>query len=160
MKACFIGHRHIHKREELASALRKNIIELICKGTTTFFFGSKSEFNDLCLEIVSELKTRYPFIKRIYVRSAYPYINKDYEKYLLETYEETYFPTQLEQAGKYSYVERNREMIDNSTYCIFYYDENYIPSHQQSTNRNSGTKIAYQYAIQRKKVIVNLYTLL
>ena len=28
---------------------------------------------------------------------------------------------------KASYVERNQAMINNSNYCVFYYDENYQP---------------------------------
>lgn len=59
------------------------------------------------------------------------------KKYLLESYEETYFSPKLEKAGKYSYVERNYEMIDSSTYCVFYYNENYVPplSRQPNTMR-------------------------
>lgn len=165
MKVCFIGHRTIRKDEELISSLKQTIIDLINKGATTFLFGSMSEFDDLSWEIVTTLKTKYPFIKRVYVRSAYQYIDKCYEKYLLESYEETYFPPKLENAGKYSYVERNYEMIDSSTYCVFYYNENYVPplSRQPKHNalllskRNSGTKIAYNYAIKRNKTIINLY---
>ena len=157
MQACFIGHRKIQKKEEVASSIKQTALELIHKGITTFLFGSKSEFDDLAWQIVSDLKTNYPFIKRIYVRSAYPYIDKEYEKYLLKNYEETYFPHQLKSAGRFSYVERNFEMIDNSTYCLFYYDENYISYLNQDAKRNSGTKIAYDYAVTRKKIIFNLY---
>ena len=67
-------------------------------------------------------------------------------------------------AGKYSYVERNFEMIDNSMYCVFYYNENYITPLKGGTKHNiissmgnSGTKTAYEYAMKKKKVIINLY---
>ena len=153
MQACFIGHRKIEKREELISSLKETIITLVDKGVTTFLFGSMGEFNELSWQIVTILKEKFPLIKRIYVRSAYPYIEKSYEEYLLTSYEETYFPPKLEKAGKYAYVERNYEMIDNSMYCIFYYNENYIPQ----SKRTSGTKIAYKYAIRKKKQIINLY---
>ena len=39
-------------------------------------------------------------------------------------------------------------MIDRSSFCVFYYDETYIPK-----GRKSGTKIALDYAIKHKKVI-------
>lgn len=166
MTVCFIGHRTIIKTEELISSLKETVINLINKGVTTFLFGSMSEFDDLSWEVVTELKKEYPTIKRIYVRSAYPYIDKSYENYLLESYEETYFPEKIENAGKSSYVERNYEMIDKSTYCVFYYDENYTPSPKRvpkhnmlpTTKRKSGTKIAYEYAVKKKKEIINLYT--
>ena len=50
-----------------------------------------------------------------------------------------------------SLYERNFEMINKATFCIFYYDENYI-----LPKSNSGTKIAYEYAIKKKKQIINL----
>ncbi len=164
MRACFIGHRRIERSEKLILSLKETVKMLISKGVKTFLFGSMSEFNDLSWEIVTELKERYPFIKRVYVRSAYQHVDKSYAKYLLEFYEETYFLPKLKNAGKYSYVERNYEMIENSTYCVFYYNENYIPALKQSTkqksnSRNSGTKIAYQYAMKKKKEIINLYNI-
>ncbi len=165
MQVCFIGHRSIQKSEELISSLKKTVIGLINNGANTFLFGNMSEFDDLSWEIVTLLKITYPFIKRVYVRSNYQYIDKTYEKYLLESYEETYFPKKLENAGKFSYVERNYEMIDNSTYCVFYYNKNYEPplaiSNKQKivlkSRRNSGTKIAYNYAVKKNKIIINLY---
>ena len=165
MQACFIGHRVIQKSEVLISSLKQIILDLIHKGVTTFIFGSMSEFDDLSWEIVTVLKETYPFIKRVYVRSTYQYLDKSYEKYLLESYEETYFPPKLKKAGEFSYVERNYEMIDNSTYCVFYYNENYVvPLRQQlkhnvllTSKRNSGTKIAYNYALKRSKIIINLF---
>lgn len=165
MQVCFIGHREIEKTEELVSSL-KNIVEmLINKGATTFLFGSKSNFDDLAWEIVTELKEQFPEIKRIYVRSSFQYIDQFYEEYLRRFYEETYFPKRLEKAGKASYVERNYEMIDNATHCIFYYNENYNPSARKKGKEgmilrpsgNSGTKIAYAYALRKKKEIINLY---
>ena len=165
MRVCFIGHREIEKTEKLITLLKETIITLIKKGATTFLFGSMSAFDDFAWEIVTNLKKQYPFIKRVYVRATYPHINKSYEKYLLGLYEETYFPQQIEKAGKYSYVERNCEMIEKSTYCIFYYNENYLPPLKQpskqnlsfQSNRKSGTKIAYEYAKRKKKLIINLY---
>ena len=152
MKVCFIGHRTIHKNEELTSLLKQTIIELINNGATTFLFGSKSEFDDLSWEIVTELMEKFPFIKRVYVRSSFQYIDESYLRYLLQFYEETYFPPKIEKAGKFSYVERNYEMIDNSNYCVFYYNDKYVIS-----TRNSGTKIAYDYAVKKKKIIINVY---
>lgn len=163
MQVCFIGLRTIEKSDNLISALQETVITLINKGVTDFLFGSMSDFNDLAWEVVTELKKSYPYIKRVYVRSAFQYISKTYEEFLLKSYEETYFPSKLENAGKLSYLKRNYEMIDNSTFCVFYYDKNYLPPLKRvarnslfSTRRNSGTKLAYEYAIKRKKRLINL----
>ena len=164
MQCCFIGHRTIQNREELECLLKITVLKLINRGVTTFLFGSKSAFNDLAWEVVTELKARHPSIKRVYVRASYQYIDKTYRDYLREAYEETYFPSKLEGAGKCSYVKRNYEMIDNSRYCVFYYNEKYIAPLRKinrkalmEASRNSGTKVAYNYAVKNKKIIINLY---
>ena len=146
---CFLGHRTIHENEELRSNLANTIEKLIINDKVdTFLFGSKSRFNDLCYEIVSELKEKYHHIKRVYVRAEFPVIDESYERYLLSRYEDTYFPEKLHHAGKAVYVERNFEMIDNSQYCLVYYDETHAP-----TGRKSGTKIALEYARKQGKEI-------
>ena len=119
---------------------------------TVFLFGSKSRFDDLCLAMITKLKERYPFIKRVYVRSMYPEIEKFYEKYILDSYDESYMPKGVEKAGRAAYVERNQAMIDGSDFCVFYYDENYRPE-----KRKSGTRIAYEYAKKKGKKIYNVY---
>ena len=101
---CFIGHREINVTDELKEKLRVVIEHLITdEGIDTFLFGSKSHFDDLCYDIVTETKKKHPHIKRIFVRAEYPYINESYKAYLLESYEDTYFPKSVLGAGKASY---------------------------------------------------------
>ena len=161
MQVCFIGHRTVERTEELILSLKETVVSLINKGATTFLFGSKSEFDDLSWEVVTKLKEKYPFLKRVYVRAVYQDLDKAYEEYLLRSYEETYFPPRLKNAGRCSYVERNYEMIDSASYCVFYYNENYDACVKEkghlSSKRKSGTKIAYKYAIKKKKKTINLY---
>ncbi len=149
---CFIGHRIIKETEELKSKLKEIIEKLITnENVNTFLFGSKSRFNDLCLELVTEIKEQHPQIKRVYVRAEYPSINVEYKAYLLKHYEDTYYPTKIIGAGKAAYVKRNFEMIDKSRFCLIYYDEEAIP-----TNRKSGTKIALAYAKKQGNNIILL----
>ena len=149
---CFFGHRKINVTDKLISKLKSAIEDLIVnEKMDTFLFGSKSEFDEICLKVVTELKNKYSHIKRIYVRAEFPYIDEKYESYLMTRYDETYYPERLLNAGRVVYVERNYEMIDNSNYCVCYYDEEYKPS-----NRNSGTKIAYDYAVKKRVGIVNI----
>ncbi|MEE1026317.1 MAG: SLOG family protein [Acutalibacteraceae bacterium] len=149
---CFFGHREINETEELKSKLIEIIEKLIVEESVdTFLFGSKSRFNDLCYEIVSKIKEKYPHIKRIYVRAEYPDINEQYTNYLLEVFEDTYYPEHIRNSGKAAYVERNYEMINKSKFCIVYYDEKSTP-----TTRKSGTKIALDYAIKKGKQITVL----
>ncbi|MEE1161333.1 MAG: hypothetical protein U0K70_04660, partial [Acutalibacteraceae bacterium] len=133
---CFIGHRKIEDTLELRRELYDSIERLITdEKVDTFLLGSKSRFNDLCYELLTAIKEKHPHIKRIYVRAEYSYIDDSYKEYLLKYYEDTYYPEKIIGAGKAVYVERNCEMINNSRFCIFYYDEQNAP-----TTRKSGTK--------------------
>ena len=147
---CFVGHRTINETEELKSKLYETIEKLIVENSIdTFLFGSRSRFNDLCHEIVTQIKEKYPHIKRIYVRAEYQNIDETYKAYLLENYEDTYYPEKIKNAGRAVYVERNCEMINKSRFCIVYCDEDYY-----LTNRKSGTQIALDYALKQKKEII------
>ena len=65
---CFIGHRKIEETSKLKSNLLKTIERLITENKVdTFLFGSKSQFNNSCWEIVTQLKEKYPQLRRIYV---------------------------------------------------------------------------------------------
>ena len=70
----------------------------------------------------------------------------------------------MEKAGKASYVERNQEMINKSDFCVIYYDENYLPPRRKNSRRDlfhyqpkSGTAVAYDYAVKKKKKIINCF---
>lgn len=116
---CFFGHRFIDESEELRRRLYKTIEDLIQnRQVTVFLFGSKSQFDDLCYKTVSELMGKYSYIKRVYVRAEFPFINEDYRNYLLEGFEDTYYPERMIKSGRAAYVERNREMIDKSRFCF------------------------------------------
>lgn len=154
MVACFIGHRTITVTDELCERIRTTVLDLIDnQGVDTFLFGSRSQFDELCLKIVTEIKEIRPHIRRIYVRAEYPYIGADYEKYLLTFYDETYMPENIIHAGKAVYIERNRHMIDSSDICIFYFKA----SRKQLYYQTCGTQYAYHYAQNASKVIINLH---
>lgn len=119
------------------------------KNTSTFLFGSRSEFNNLCLEVVTKLKEKYPNIQRIYHRAEYPYISQEFREYLLTFYDDTFFDDCLLNAGKSVYVKRNKMMIDSSDLIVFYCSP--------TSNYKSGTEIAYKYALSKKKTIINLF---
>ena len=155
MVACFIGHRTITVTNELCERIRTTVLDLIDnQGVDTFLFGSRSQFDELCLKIVTEIKEIRPHIRRIYVRVEYSYISADYEKYLLTFYDETYMPESIIHAGKAVYIERNRYMIDSADICVFFLDTS-----TTSNKKQSGTSIAYHYAHSLTKTIYNLNVL-
>ena len=159
---CFFGHRKISEADKLQERLYKIIESLIIyKDVDTFLFGSKSDFDKLCLAVVTELKNKYPHIQRIYVRAEFQYINDDYKAHLLQSYDDTYYPEQISGSGRAAYVERNQIMIDRSDICIVYYNKNYQPPTRNNSRHDispyqpkSGTKIAYEYAQKKKKAVI------
>ena len=162
---CFIGHRNVVETEELKNKLISIIQYLIeNKKADTFLFGSKSRFNDLCYDVVTLLKQKYPYIKRIYVRAEFPYIDDDYKDFLLQHYEDTYYPQKVLNSGKAAYVERNCLMIDYSSFCVAYYDKNYTPPHRKNSRVSasnyqpkSGTRFACIYAKKQGTQVINVF---
>ena len=79
------------------------------------------------------------------------------------------FEEEFEHKGKYtsgkaSYVERNQAMINDSDFCIFYYDESYNPPKRKKSKQDlfeyqpkSGTRLAYDYAKQKRKIVLNVF---
>lgn len=152
---CFFGHRTINETDALRNKLYEKIQELIIdENVDTFLFGSKSHFDNLCWELVTQIKEKYPYIKRVYVRAEFPEIHDDYKAYLLKFYEDTYYPQKIIGSGRAVYVERNCEMINRSRFCIIYCDE------AIATTRKSGTKIALDYATKQKKKIFKFPTVI
>ena len=81
---CFIGHKTIEESEELKKRVYDIIENLIVnENVDTFYYGSKSNFNRLCKDLLCQLKEKYSHITRIYIRAEYPYIDDDYKDYLL-----------------------------------------------------------------------------
>ena len=182
-RCCFIGHRSIELTDDLLQQLKGTIKRLILEeGVRYFLFGSRSAFDDLCHHIVTELQNEYPHIVRVAYTRHSEYAVKAEEKEKLERLWASVLKTEVKlkdydaevqsdrvySAGKASYVERNQEMIDNSDFCIFYYNESYLPPKRKRTNRDlstyqpkSGTRLAYEYAIQKskngEKVVINTF---
>ena len=170
---CFIRHRKIERTDEMVERLKDIINDLIFnKGVKTFLFGSRSQFDDLCHEIVTELQTKKMEIKRIMYTCHSEYAVKREEKEDLEKiwskllkrdvklkdYDGSMMSDRLWLAGKASYVERNQDMINASDYCVFYYNPEYKPPKRKYSKRDvseyqpkSGTVLAYEYAWKRKQ---------
>lgn len=153
MAVCFIGHREVADADTVRACLSATVEALIQEGHSRFLLGSRSEFNSMAASVLKELKTRYPHIKRVYVRAEYPIVTDSYQAFLLQSCEDTFYPESLRSAGKLCYVERNRILIDESTVCVFYCDAGYALLQK----RKSGTQIAFDYANRKGKHIINLY---
>jgi hypothetical protein len=162
---CFIGHRKIEDKMQVEERLREIVKLLINRGVNVFYFGSRSEFDDLALKVVTDFKQEYANIRRVYVRSIYESISGFYQAYLLKSFGDTFMPDSAKNAGIASYVKRNQAMINESDICVFYYREDYLPKKRKNSRRGiidyqpkSGTKIAFEYAKRKNKEIINIVT--
>ena len=174
----FFGHRNADLTTEQTAKLTSVIEDLIVnKAVKNFLFGSRSDFDFICHQVVTDLKQKYPEIQRkCYTcrhetctleseREYWEKVHSWYEKKevtLLGVEEEIEHKTKWV-SGKASYVERNQAMIDDSDYCIFYYDTNYLPEIRRHSSRyigvyqpKSGTALAYAYAKRKKKILINI----
>ena len=156
---CFIGHRDVRKTADVQMRLKEIVKDLIENNeVTVYIFGSRSTFNQMAYEVVTELKRTYTDIERVYARAEYPSADDDYKEYLLTIYDDTYFALKSASCGKASYLERNKEMIDRSEICVFYYDSSYEPIKRGRGSKNSGTRLAYEYATKRRKRVINIFS--
>ena len=138
---------------------------------------SGSNFNNFCHYVVTELKIKFPKIKRVFYscKNEKCIFEKDRESLEKGFYISTKKPVKFcayEQevehktkfiSGRASYIERNKAMILDSDFCVFYYDETYKPELRKISKNSigyyqpkSGTAIAYNFAKQKKKTIINV----
>lgn len=158
---CLIGHRKIENIEDVTKKLKSTLINLIEKeNVTTFLFGANGEFNDLCYKIINQLKSIYKLTTIFYSRrDEYAFTYEEKERYSYRSkkpfpykcFDEIIEDEIVHSAYlKQSYVIRNKLIIKNSDFCVFYYKENY----NLGFNRNSGTKIAVEFAKELNKNII------
>ncbi len=148
---CFSGHRKMSAEEKskVYDKLNKQIQKLIHDGYNTFICGGALGFDTLCALAVLEAKSSNEHIKLILAlpckNQTNNWLNKDIDTYNLI----------IEQSDKVIYTssqyyngcmhKRNRFMVDNSSYCIYYLNKAY-----------GGTAYTVKYAAEKGLEMKNL----
>ena len=150
-KICsFFGHREIEVTKELIKELKYKIEDLVVnENVVIFYFGGFGMFDELCWKVVTELKLNHHYIKRIFCLSdpRHLRVNKRPRNLRNEDYEDfIYLDLDFDWWYQRIYY-RNVEMIKQSDFVIFYV----------KNTSNSGAYKAYQYAVRKKKNIVNMF---
>ena len=157
---------------------KKTIKELINNESVTYFlFGSRSDFDSVCHDVVTELQEIYPNIKRVAYTCRHEAVTMKEDKaeeeriwsnilkrpVLIRDYDAEYEHPTKYTSGKANYMERNQAMINDSNFFVFYFDDTYKPprrkygkSYLTDYQPKSGTAVAYAYAVQKKKTVYNL----
>ena len=175
-KVCFIVHRDVPDTEDLREKIRITVERLITEeGVTYFLFGSRSDFDSICHDVVTELQEKNTHIQRVAYTCRHECATMKEDKaeeeriwssllkrpVRIKDYDAEYEHPTKYTSGRASYVERNQAMITDSDFCIFYFDETYLPprrkygkSYLTDYQPKSGTAVAYKYAVQKKKEII------
>ena len=149
---CVFGHRDMTFAEQDEIDLY-NLFEdyIVNKNVGIFNFGGFGDFDDFAHKVVTKLKEKYPFIKRVYIYEDYKFISKPSKRpvWLKDEDYEAFKYFVMRYSGFYQRIYfRNCEIIDHSDYCVFCVDE---------TAEYSGAKKALEYAKRKKKVFVNVF---
>ena len=65
-KVCFIGHRKVENKEKVFEEVKRVVKDLTKQeGVLEFLFGSNSEFDSICYEVVTSFMSSVPSIRRI-----------------------------------------------------------------------------------------------
>ena len=148
IKSCaFFGHRKIEGKEVIKEKVREILREKIEKENfRIFYFGGFGEFDDLCYEIITELKGEYTDIKRCFCVADEKWINKK-PKWLEKIEYEEIISLQLTFEWWYKRIYfRNCAIIDQSDFVVFYV----------ISKENSGANKSLLYADKKKKRYVNI----
>lgn len=164
MKTCsFFGHRDTLQTEELKQKVRETVERLIVEERVdTFLSGSRSNFDELCYIVVTELKEKYPHIQRIaylckHESGCLAGEGKDEQRRIKELtgrdvyvreFEDIKKSDRVNSAGRAAYVERNYWMVDESDIIVFK-----LLKHDMNLNK-SGTFFARNYAKGKKKLLL------
>ena len=123
--------------------IRVIIIDLIENhGVEEFLSGFRGDFDGLCAEIISDLKTRYPSVKNIMVLSYH-----DPKDFVLPKYfDESVYLLERRVPPRYAISYTNQEMILRADFVIsgvFYHF--------------GGAYAAWKFARQKKKIILDIF---
>ncbi len=145
MKIGFIGHRIVFYN--LRDILTKTIEEHIMKGYLSYIVGTHGQFDELVLDVLRNLRTKYNEIKIEVVITSFNQIKKEflYVPYsdvdtIMYDIEDVYFKRKI----TYS----NQRMVDECEILIcFVNEEKYY----------SGAKSTMRYAQKKGVKVINLY---
>ena len=116
-KSCFLmGNRHTPSsiREQLAEVVKRHITEY---DVTSFTVGRYGNFDSLAAGVLREMKKQYPNVE-LYLLAPYALTQKTE---IPMDFNGTFYPEGLEKVPlRYSIVQANRYMVQNSDFLISY----------------------------------------
>lgn len=157
---CFIAPYSTRLSDDDIKKLELILNDIVINANVrTFLFGFQTDIDFVCYRILKNIKDKYPNIKLIYLQKGFKNLIKKNYKDKFKLYDKSYYPKKDACTGELSPFKRHEIYIDNSDYCIFYqrkddkdikvFDSSNLPLDIDKT-------IAYNYAMQKKKEIINI----
>ena len=152
--ACFTGHRNIKNPDKIRRKIKKTALELIDRGVKAFSIGGAYGFDCLAGEEILKIRQYMPSLYFLVILPCpfeiftHKWNEEDKQKLeyiMLNAF--TSFPLQNEYT-KDCYKKRNQHLINNSRYCVCYYDVN---------NSRSGTAQTVRMAEKKGIEIINMF---
>ena len=122
-KACsFFGHRTINATDDLYATTAAEIEKSVALGCRIFYFGGYSEFDELCLQIVTKIKETRPDLglQRIFCVPMEKDLRRKDSYYYQNCYDKVEYLIPKFDGWYRSIYFRNCAMIDASDWVIFY----------------------------------------
>ncbi|MBO4535427.1 MAG: hypothetical protein J5755_05770 [Clostridia bacterium] len=141
-KVFFAGHRDDWRNIGVAEKLKPILVELIREGFTEFYCGCRGDFDQTCIQEITQLKKEYPSIKLIKVLASY----EPQKTELPPCFDGTICPSTEEYHVKQQIIRANRSMVDYCDVLVCHVTETY----------KSGAYRTLRYAQQVGKRIINI----
>ena len=150
---CFTGHRIImyEHLDVMSGKLDAVIAELYEKGIRDFITGGALGFDTLAAQAVLRARKNAEDLRLVLAlpcrEQAKNWHKKDVKVYneIIEAADEVIYESEEYTAG--CLLRRNRFMVDNSSYCVFYL-----------TRTRGGTAYTVRYALENKIEMCNVIT--
>lgn len=138
--SCF-GHSDVDITDELTARTMIEINKAINDGVRIFLFGDRSDFDDLCYDLVTKKRNAEPQlnIKRVFCFALDKQLRKSPRWFIQKEYEALECPTKDFDYWYTAIYYRNLAMIDQSDLILFWVEQ----------RENSGAYKTYQYAVKK-----------
>ena len=145
MIVSFFGHSNTNLSLTETMQLNNILIKLLSEhDNCKFYLGGYGNFDNVCLNMLTKLKSNFNNFDIVFVT---PYFTTNYSKLKIAKYNYDYsiYPPIENSPLKFAIINRNRWMVSNSDFIIFYVNHTF-----------GGAYSIYKYAITKRINFINI----
>ena len=137
----FFGHSSFYDNKITVCNVVDILEKKINNKDVEFYLGNYGSFDTFAYNVAKEYQSRNTNAKLVFIT---PYLNNERCNEFSKKCDSSVYPEIEKIPLKYAIIERNKWVVRKSDLIIFYY------------KFLGGTAIAYDYAIKKRKTIINL----